>query len=463
MAKTKTANALVPYAAPRAEGTLARLAKGVAAGIARAVRPQAALNMNDPVWRDVLLNGGYGGQPFLPSEAGVTVTPDGAMAIATVYGCVSLIAETIAMLPLRLYEREGDYETIAEGHPVDDLLFRRPNAVQTPTEWKRLMAVSVAMRGNGFSLVNRWRGAARSVVPLLSGRMAIRQLTDLTAQYQYTHYEGKYEEFYTGDGEVMHFRGLSTDGVRGLSPIAAARNQLGLAMVQEQHASRLFTQGAQPMGVLKSQRPLTKEGVALLRNQFDETFAGVGNSHRTIVLEEGMDWSKVSMNAEETQFLQSRKFSRTEIAMFYRIPPHMIGDVEKSTSWGSGIEQQGIGFLTFTLQPWLTNFCETINRDLLSPAEQPRFFAQFDTSPLTRGDLASRAASIINLVNNGLMTRNEGRRDLNMNPSEERGSDKLTVNANTVMLDSPQVREGINRTANELATKLPAKNEKSNA
>jgi HK97 family phage portal protein len=459
MARTKTANALVPYQAPRAEGTLSRWAKGLAAGVARAVRPQAALDIRDPVWQSVLQNGGFGGTPFLPSEAGVTVTPDMAMTVATVWGCVSLIAETIAMLPLRLYEREGDYETIAEGHPVDDILFRRPNSVQTPTEWKRLMAASVAMRGNGFSVVNRWRGAVRSVVPLISGRMAVRQLTDITAQYQYTHYEGTYQEFYTGDSEIMHFRGLSTDGVRGLSPIAAARNQLGLALQQENHASKLFTQGAQPMGVLKTQRPMTKEGVQLLRDQFDETFAGVGNSHRTIVLEEGMDWSKVSMNAEETQFLQSRKFSRTEIAMFYRIPPHMIGDVEKSTSWGSGIEQQGIGFLTFTLQPWLTNFCETINRDLLSAAEQTRYFAQFDTSPLTRGDLASRSSALINLKNAGFITANEGRKDLNMNPSKEPGADRLLVSTNTVYLDSPQVREGINRTAQEIATKIPPKDQ----
>ena len=457
MAKTKTANARVPYNAPRGEGTLSRWAKGLASGVARAWRPQAALDIRDPVWQSVLMNGGFGGQPFLPSEAGITVTPDMAMTVSTVYGCVRLLSESLAMLPLRLYERDGDNETIAEGHPVDDILFRRPNATQTPFEFKQLLAASVALRGNGFAVINRWRGKVMSVEPLLPQRMAIRQLTDMTAQYQYTHFEGRYEEYYSGDGQVMHVRGLVTDGVRGLSPVAAARNSLGLVLQQENHASKLFTQGAQPMGVLKSQRPMTKEGVELLRQQFDDTFAGVGNSHRTIVLEEGMDWSKISLNAEETQFLQSRKFSRTDIAMFFGIPPHMIGDVEKATSWGSGIEQQGIGFLTYTLQPWLTKFCEAINRDLLTPSEQLRYFAQFDTSPLTRGDLASRSTSLIALKNNGVMTANEVRKDLSMNPSNEDGADRLLVSTNSVYLDSPQVREGINRTANELASKLPAK------
>ena len=457
MAKTKTANALVPYVAPRAEGTLSRWAKGLAAGVARAMRPRAMLDMRDPVFQSVLTNGGFGGQPFLPSEAGVTVTPDLAMTVATVYGCVRLLSESIAMLPLRLYERDGQYETIAEGHPVDDLLFYSPNKLQTPFEWKMLMAASLARHGNGYTVVNRWRGRVTSIEPLVPQRMALRQLTDLTAEYRYTHYEGRMEEFRTGDGSIMHFRGLQTDGVRGLSPIAAARNGLGLVMQQENHASKLFTQGAQPMGVLKAQRPMTPEGIEMLRRQFDETFAGVGNSHRTIVLEEGMDWSKVSLNAEETQFLQSRKFSRNEIAMYFGIPPHMIGDVEKATSWGSGIEQQGIGFLTFTLQPWLTKICETINRDLLTPAERRRYFAQFDTAPLTRGDLASRSASLINLKNSGILTANEVRTDLNMNPSDEDGADKLVVNTNTVYLDSPQVREGINRTAQELAKQMPAK------
>ena len=437
MAKSNTANLPVPYK-PQRENPLVRGARELVASVARAVRPQSAVTLDDPVWRELLRGSG------MESEAGVFISPDLAMTVSTVYGCVRLISETIGMLPLRLYERDGDSETIAEGHPVDTILFRRPNRWQTPFEWKQLTAAHVALRGNAYSFVSRALGNVQEVIPLNPARMNIWQQDDLTAKYQYTTYAGNYEEFH--QTELMHLRGLTTDGLRGISPVSAARNALGLVIQQEKHASHLFTKGAQPIGVLKHPAKLGAEAIKNIRESFEARFHGIDNAHRTIVLEEGMEWTKVGLNAEETQFLQSRKFSRTDLAMFFGIPPHMIGDVEKSTSWGSGIEQQGIGFLTYTLAPWLTKICETINRDLLREDEQGRFFAQFDTTPLTRGDLGSRVTSLINLVNAGIMSRNEARKDLNMNPRSDPGGDDFTVTTQIINQDAPQVQEGVNHT-----------------
>ncbi len=456
MAKTKRANLPVPYrpqAAKPAAPTLPSLAgagQAIARGLARMFAPRAAISESDPIWAD-LLNGGWS---VYESNAGANVSSENAMGLAVVYACVRLLSQTIAMLPLRLYERDGDRETIAEGHPVDRLLWLEPNRWQTPFEFKQMLAAHVALGGNMYAFVSRRGGEVQEIVPLHPRRMEVRQEDDLFSTYHYTTWAGHREDFVST--EILHWRGLTTDGIMGLSPVKMARNAIGLTMQQEKHAAFLFRQGAQPIGFLKTDRQLTQEAAKKLRERFDAAFAGVDNSHRTVVLEEGMDWVKSGFNAEETQFLQSRKYMRNELAMYFGIPPHMIGDVEKSTSWGSGIEQQGIGFLTYTLRAWLTSLEETINRDMLRYDEKDRFFAQFDTSPLTRGDFKSRVDALISLRNNGGITTNELRKDLSLNPLDDEGADRLVTSSNTVYLDSAQVREGINRTAN---ARPPAKKE----
>jgi HK97 family phage portal protein len=241
---------------------------------------------------------------------------------------------------------------------------------------------------------------------------------DATGRIRYTYREANGAETNLPAEQVMHLRGLSTDGIMGMSVIQAAAEAIGLSLRTEEHGARLFSNGAQPGVILKHPLQLSAEGAKKLKASFDEKHSGAGNAHATILLEEGMSVEKIGMTSEESQFLEGRKFQRSEIAMFFGVPPHMIGDVERGTSWGSGIEQQSLGFVTYTLLPWLTNLEEAFARDLIPEADQGRFSYKFSTDALTRADFRTRQEGRKIQFEAGVISPNEWRRSEGLNPRD---------------------------------------------
>lgn len=350
------------------------------------------------------------------SGAGMSVTPSSAMRVATVYACVRIIAGSVATLPLHIKRRVDDRtREDASDHALWSLLRRRPNQWQTPAQFRRMMQAHLLLRGNAYALIVRSRGRVIGLVPLHPDRVEVKQADDLSLAYTYTRKDGR--RVPVAQSEMFHLVGLTLDGVMGVSPITYARETIGLSLAMERHGSRTFKNGAQPSNVLKHPGKIGPEGRENLRASLDEYRSGGEMEGKTLILEEGMEVSALSMTAEDAQWIESRKFSRTDIAMFFGVPPHMIGDTEKSTSWGTGIEQQSIGFRTFALEDHLTTWEEVINRDLV-PESEPEIYARFNRKALVRGDLKARQGFHVAMLQWGVYSPNEIRALEDDNPRE---------------------------------------------
>jgi HK97 family phage portal protein len=350
------------------------------------------------------------------THSGINVTPDNALQVAAVYACVRVLADSIGMLPLRLFqEGAGGSREIAKGHRLDRLLNNRPNEIHTPFEFKRLLVGMLALRGNAYV----WKFAPgtsfEQLIPLNPARVKVVPGKD-TMRPTYTYRKSETQEINISADNIVHLRGLSSDGIMGHSVIQAAAEAVGLSLRTEQHGAKLFANAASPSGILKHPQMISADAAKRLRDSFAEQHAGSDNAHKTMLLEEGMSWEKMSMTSEEAQFLETRRYQRSEIAMFFGVPPHMLGDVDRGTSWGSGIEQQGIGFVTYTLLPWLTNIAQAFGRDLLSPSEDLQYSFSFMTDDLTRPDFSSRQTGRATQLTNGVISANEWRQFEGLNP-----------------------------------------------
>ena len=340
------------------------------------------------------------------SQAGVAVNAQTAMQSAAVYSCVQVLAQSIGMLPLCVYAiDDAGIRRRATHHRLWALLQDQPNSFQTAVEFFEMMSAHLCLRGNAYALINRnAKGQILELIPLHPDQVSVQMQTDYRLRYGCTLEGGQRMALATGD--VFHVRGLTLNGWLGISPIAYAREAIGLAMATERFGATLFRNGAKMGGVLEHPGKISKEAADRLRSSFDEAHSGE-NAHRTAILEEGLKWSKVSMTADDSQFLETRKYQRSEIAAIFRVPPHMIGDLERATF--SNIEQQSLEFVNFTLMPWLHRIEKAIRRDLLTPAERTRMMARFNVANLLRGDAAARAAYYQSGIQQGWMTRNEAR------------------------------------------------------
>lgn len=347
--------------------------------------------------------------------SGAIVNDETAMRVAAVYACVRVLSEAIASLPFNLFLRDGTDATVADGHATHDILAHRPNDWQTPFEFKRLAAVCILTKGNFYAQKVTRGDNVVALNPIDPGAIEPEQQADLSIRYKYTR---KGAVSYFRQDEIFHIRALSLDGVRGLGPIQAAKRDIGLSMQMGTWSERLMSNGVKPSGVLMHPETLSDEAFNRLKQSFGDEYGGVDNSHKPMILEEGLKWEAVSITPEDAQFIESQKFTRAQIAMFFGVPPHMIGDIERGTSWGSGIEQQNIGFLTYALKPWLVNYQESVQRDLLTREEQRTHFAKFDTSDLTRADFGSRQTGLNVQYQAGVISANEWRRIENMNPRD---------------------------------------------
>jgi len=385
------------------------------------------------------------------SQAGVAVNAQTAMQSAAVYSCVQVLAQSIGMLPLCVYAiDDAGIRRRARHHRLWALLQDQPNSFQTAVEFFEMMSAHLCLRGNAYALINRnAKGQILELIPLHPDQVSVQMQTDYRLRYGCTLEGGQRMALATGD--VFHVRGLTLNGWLGISPIAYAREAIGLAMATERFGATLFRNGAKMGGVLEHPGKISKEAADRLRSSFDEAHSGE-NAHRTAILEEGLKWSKVSMTADDSQFLETRKYQRSEIAAIFRVPPHMIGDLERATF--SNIEQQSLEFVNFTLMPWLHRIEKAIRRDLLTPAERTRMMARFNVANLLRGDAAARAAYYQSGIQQGWMTRNEARHaesDLGvmLNPLE--GLDEPLLPLNMISSDRLADRQP-NRITPDLST-----------
>lgn len=352
------------------------------------------------------------------TTSGATVTPETAMRTATVFGCVRLISGAVATLPLQIKRRiDARTREDASDAPIWRVLNRKPNRWQKPAQFKRMMQAHLLLRGNAYALMTKnGRGEVISLVPLHPDRVELRQLADMSLEFVYTRKDGR--RFIFGQNEVMHLVLLTLDGFRGVSVIAYAREVIGLSMAMETHGAALFRNGANVSGALTHKDKLSDEAYQRLKSDMENFRNGGAREGDTIILEEGMEYEKIGLSASDAQWLESRKFSRTDIMMFFGVPPHMLGDTEKATSWGSGIEQQSQGFVTFTLEDHLTMWEEAVNVDCIDFDKTPDLYAKFNRNALVKGDFKSRWEGYTKALQWGVYSPNDVLQLEDQNPRE---------------------------------------------
>lgn len=364
------------------------------------------------------------------TATGKSVSVSGALAFVPVYACVRLLASSIASLPLPVYRRlPGGGKERDSGHPLYALLHDQPNAEMTSCEMRQAMVGHLLLWGNAYANIERdGSGSVVGLWPLRPDQMRVER-SPRTGRllYRYTLPNGE-QRILLAD-EVMHWRGLSSDGQMGYSPITLAREAVGMGLAAEEYAARFFGNDSRPGGVLKHPAKLGPEAAKNLRESWEATHGGLSNRHRVAVLEEGVEWQQIGIPPKDAQFLELRQFQRGEIAMLFGVPPHMIGDTERSTSWGTGIEQQGIGFVTYTLRPWLVAIEQRIKADLFSESDRETWFAEFLVDGLLRGDAQGRAQALAIQRQNGVLNADEWREIENRNPLPDGQGQIFLVNS----------------------------------
>lgn len=378
-------------------------------------------DLNDPRISELLRGVNSGG-----SASGIAITPNTALKVGVAYRCVEIIAGAVKTMPLdvkrRLDERTRED---ADDHFLWTLLRRRPNRWQTPSEFRHLMQTMVLLRGNGYALIVRSRGKINELVPLTAGHVQVSQNSDLSLKYTYHRKDGR--QVVIPQRDMFHLRGLSLDGIVGLSVIGYARESLGLSLTTEKHVSRFFKNRTSLGGILKIPASVADQEIDRLKANLELFRGSSDEAYADLVLEDGIGYEKIGMSSVDAQFVQSTELNQITIAMFFGVPPHMVGLTTKSTSWGTGIEQQSIGFVNYTLQPWLTMWQEAIDRDLIGDTDS-KLYAKFDTKGLLRGDARGRAAYIKMRFETGSINPNEIRALDDENPRE--GGDEYFVALN---------------------------------
>ena len=375
---------------------------------------------------------------FGGTTSGKAVTERSAMQMTAVYSCVRILAEAVAGLPLHLYRyKEDGGKEKALDHPLYLLLHDEPNPEMSSFVFRETLMTHLLLWGNAYAqIIRNGKGEVIALYPLMPNRMVVDRDTKGRLYYQYT---TSTEDAPTMKGvtvnlppsDVLHIPGLGFDGLVGYSPIAMAKNAIGMAIACEEYGAKFFANGAAPGGVLE--HPGTIKDPQRVRESWQSTFGGSGNSNKIAVLEEGMKYTPIGISPEQAQFLETRKFQINEIARIFRVPPHMVGDLEKSSF--SNIEQQSLEFVKYTLEPWLVRWEQSIQRILLSPEEKKSYFAKFNVEGLLRGDYASRMSGYATARQNGWMSANDIRELENLDriPAED-GGDLYLINGNMLPL-----------------------------
>jgi HK97 family phage portal protein len=365
----------------------------------------------------VIINTAQELEQFLQSGAtthsGAVVNANTAMNQGPVYACVRLLSGPPATLPLQI-KRRIDARTREDASDSDlwTLLNRKPNRWQKPHQFKRMMMAHVLLRGNGICLKVESRGRIIELLPLDPDRTEIKQNDDLTLRFEYQTKNGGRQTFQ--QKEIFHLFGLTLNGYSGVTPITYARETIGLAMSQQSFGASAFKNGLRASGVLTSEQTLSNDARGNLKASLDEYRSGGESEGKFLILEEGLKPSEMKMSAQDAQWVDSRKLSRSDIAMFFGVPPSMIGDNSGSDSnWGTGLEQKSSGFVTFTLEDYLTMWEEGITIDLNS---DPAIYARYNRDALVKGNIKDRWDAHVKQLQWGVFSPNEVRALNDMNP-----------------------------------------------
>ena len=372
------------------------------------------------------------------STSGKPVTERSAMQMTAVYSCVRILAEAVAGLPVHLYRyTETGGKEKALDHPLYFLLHDEPNPEMSSFVFRETLMTHLLLWGNAYAQVIRnGRGEVVALYPLMPNRMTVNR--DVNGQLYYKYNTSK-DDAPTMEGssvdlsptDVLHIPGLGFDGLVGYSPIAMAKNAIGMAIACEEYGAKFFANGATPGGILE--HPGTVKNPERVRESWNAAFGGSSNANKVAVLEEGMKYTPISISPEQAQFLETRKFQINEIARIFRVPPHMVGDLEKSSF--SNIEQQSLEFVKYTLDPWVVRWEQAIQRILLSADEKKEYFVKFNLEGLLRGDYQSRMNGYAIGRQNGWMSANDIRELENLDRiSEEDGGDLYLINGNMLPL-----------------------------
>ncbi|AIR90220.1 phage portal protein [Pseudomonas cremoricolorata] len=343
------------------------------------------------------------------------VSDERSLQISTVFACVRLISTVTAGLPLDVFETKGDDRLkVGMDNPLARLLRFSPNQFMTAVEFREAMTMQLCFYGNAYALIERNSvGDVISLMPLMSVNMDVR-LDNKRVVYRYRR-DSEYADFKAS--EIFHLKGFGFNGLVGLSPIAFAAKTTGVAVAMEDQQRDFYANGAKSPQLLMTGegKVLNKEQRAQVEENFKEISGGPVKK-RLWVLEGGFTTQAIGVSPQDAETMTARKFQVSELARFFGVPPHLVGDVEKSTSWGTGIEQQNLGFLQYTLSPYLNRWEYAIERWLLKPGDVGRYHAEHNIDGLLRGDSAARASFMGTLADKGLRTINELRRLDNMPP-----------------------------------------------
>lgn len=371
------------------------------------------------------------------SSSGKRVNERSAMQMTAVYSCVRILSEAVASLPLHIYEQEDGQSKKATDHPLFFLLHDEPNPEMTSFVFRETLMTHLLLWGNAYAQVIRnGKGEVVALYPLMPDRMKVDRDENgqLYYEYQVSTADPKVNPAGTvrlAPEDVLHVPGLGFDGLVGYSPIAMAKNSIGMAIACEEYGAKFFAHGAAPSGVLE--HPGVLKDPSKLRDSWQATFGGSANSGKVAVLEEGVKYTPISIDPQQAQFLETRKFQINEIARIFRVPPHMVGDLEKSSF--SNIEQQSLEFVKYTLDPWVSRWEQAMTKILLTPEEKKKYTIKFNVDGLLRGDYQSRMNGYAIARQNGWMSANDIRRLEEMDPiPEEAGGDLYLVNGNMLPL-----------------------------
>ena len=347
---------------------------------------------------------------FGTSKTGVQVSEDNALTFSAVYAAVRIISETIASIPLNVYQADGETRVKAVGHPVQDLLAKAPNSVSSTFTFREAMASNLVLHGNAYAKIEmNAAGRPTALIPLNPMKVEVK-VVDGEKVYVF---DKKHTYL---DYEMLHFVGLSFNGLTGKSPLSMAREAVAIGLAAQEYGARFYSNGANAGGVITAPGRLNTEVVKRLRESWNRAQSGNSNSHSTAILEEGMKYEKIGLDPEAAQFLQSRKFQVNEIARIFRIPPSYLADLENSST-RANTEQQAIQFVRDCITPYVRRMEVELNRKLFRE-DEPNLYAYFTMEGLMRGDQKARYEAYATARKWGWLSVNDIRDLENLNPVE---------------------------------------------
>lgn len=357
-----------------------------------------------------------------PTRSGMRITPANALTNSAVMKCVRVIGESVANLPVFVYQRtEGASRQPDTDHRLYRVLHDAPNRRYTSFDWRYSAMAHLLLRGNSYAIISRDnRGRAVGLTPVRPDNIDIQEdvqpeRNELPMLF-YSATPSNYQSMLVPEEDMLHVRGLTTDGIKGLSPVGLARESIGLSQAGEAHGAHVFSNGAHFSGAVKIPTLTNDTEREAAQRRFNEAFTGVERAGMVPVFDGELDFVKLSMSNDDAQWLESRRFQARDIYGIYGVPPHMVGDTEASTSWGTGIEQQTIGFVTFTLLAWVKRWEQRLNMALLTDAEKQTHFIEFSLNNILRGDQKTRFLAYALGRQWGWLSVNDIRRLENLNP-----------------------------------------------